>query len=176
MNRPDSNEYVQYYHKYISLVAGDDVLISLSRQFEETATFLHSLDESQGDLRYAPGKWSIKEVIGHLIDTERIFSYRALRIARDDRTPLPGFEENDYIANSNFVAYPVSDLVDEFETVRKATLYLFKRFDEEAWIRRGIANENEISARALAYIIAGHELHHCEVIRSRYLLSAGQAS
>jgi hypothetical protein len=104
-----------------------------------------------------------------MIDTERIFAYRALRIARDDRTPLPGFEENDYIANSNFKSYPVQDLAEEFETVRRANLYLFKRLDDEAWVRRGIANENEISTRALAYIIAGHELHHREIIRTRYL-------
>jgi hypothetical protein len=141
----------------------------LTTQIEETGAFFRSLTEPQGSLQYAPGKWTVKEVIGHMIDTERIFAYRALRIARDDRTPLPGFEENDYIANSNFKSYPVQDLAEEFETVRRANLYLFKRLDDEAWVRRGIANENEISTRALAYIIAGHELHHREIIRTRYL-------
>ncbi|HKX26372.1 MAG TPA: DinB family protein [Blastocatellia bacterium] len=169
MHRPEPAEYVQYYGKYVSLVPGDNIVNLLGQQIEETMAFLRSLDEAQGDLRYAPGKWNVKEVIGHMIDVERIFAYRALRIARDDRTPLAGFEENDYIANSNFKAYPVADITDEFETVRRATLYLFKRLDPEAWLRRGIANENEISVRALAYIIAGHELHHREIIRSRYL-------
>ncbi|MCI0339430.1 MAG: DinB family protein [Acidobacteria bacterium] len=169
MTRPDSTEYVQYFGKYISLVPGDTIVTTLSDQIETTLKLLQSLSEPQGELRYAPGKWSIKEVIGHLIDTERIFAYRALRIARDDRTPLSGFDENNYIANSNFDARRLAEIADEFEVVRKANVYLLRHLDDEAWMRRGVANENEISVRAIAYIMAGHELHHLEIIRSRYL-------
>jgi uncharacterized damage-inducible protein DinB len=169
MNKPDSTEYVSYFGKYISLVPGDDIVVTLGDQIEKTRAFLSDLSESQGELRYAPGKWSIKEVIGHLIDSERIFAYRALRFARNDQTPLSGFDENNYIANSNFDLRRLADLTDEFEVVRKANLHLLKNMDNEAWMRRGKANNNEISVRAMAYVIAGHELHHLDIIRSRYL-------
>jgi hypothetical protein len=169
MSKPDPTEYVSYFGKYISLVPGDDIVVTLGDQIEKTRAFLSDLSESQGELRYAPGKWSIKEVIGHLIDSERIFAYRALRFARNDQTPLSGFDENNYIANSNFDLRRLADLTDEFEVVRKANLHLLKNMDNEAWMRRGTANNNEISVRAMAYVIAGHELHHLDIIRSRYL-------
>jgi hypothetical protein len=169
MTRPDSREYVTYFEKYISLVEGDDIIAALSNQIDDTLALIHGLSESQGDLRYAPGKWSIKEVIGHLIDTERIFAYRALRFARNDQSALPGFDENSYVANSNYGARLLADLAEEFEFVRKANIYLFRQLGEEVWLRRGKANDNEISVRALAYNIAGHELHHLGIIRERYL-------
>ncbi len=169
MTRPDSTEYAPYFGKYISLVAGDDIVKGLSDQNENTMTLLRGLSESQGELRYAPGKWSIKEVVGHLIDAERIFAYRALRIARNDQTPLASFDENNYVANSKYGERQLADLADEFEIVRKANLYLFKHLDDEASKRRGISNNDGISVRALAYITAGHELHHLGIIRSRYL-------
>jgi uncharacterized damage-inducible protein DinB len=169
MNKPDTSEYVSYFGKYISLVPGDDIIAALGNQIENTGRLLRNLSESQGELRYAPGKWSIKEVIGHLIDSERIFAYRALRFARNDQTPLNSFDENNYVANSNYHLRKLADLADEFEVVRKANLHLLKNLDEEAWMRRGKANDNEISVRALAYVIAGHELHHLDIIRSRYL-------
>jgi hypothetical protein len=169
MARPDSTEYAPYFEKYVSLVPGDNIVMTLSSQIEDTLALLRVLSESQGELRYAPGKWSIKEVIGHLIDTERIFTYRSLRIARSDRTPLPGFDENDYVANGNFGMRRLAELADEFLAVRKAGVHFFRHLGEETWTRRGVANENEISVRALAYNIAGHELHHLGIIRTRYL-------
>jgi hypothetical protein len=111
----------------------------------------------------------VNELIGHVIDSERIFSARALRFARNDATPLPGFEQDDYVGNSNFDAYPFAELASELDSVRRATVFLFKHLEEPAWMRRGLANNAEVSVRALAYIIAGHELHHREVLRTRYL-------
>ncbi len=167
--RPDSTEHAPYFAKYISLVPDGEIIATLGKQIESTLGLLRGLSEAQGDLRYAPGKWSVKEVIGHLIDTERIFAYRAMRFARNDRTPLPGFDENSFVANADFGARSLSDLIEEFECVRESSLYLFKHLDDEAWSRRGVANENEISVRALAWNTAGHELHHLGILRSRYL-------
>jgi len=158
-----------HFGKYIALVEGDDIIAALSNQLDNTLALLRALSESQGELRYAPGKWSIKEVIGHLIDAERIFAYRALRFARNDQSALPGFDENNYVANSNFGERRVADLAEEFEFVRKSNIYLFRHLGEEVWLRRGKANDNEISVRALAYSIAGHERHHLGIIRERYL-------
>jgi hypothetical protein len=169
MTRPDPTEHNPYYTKYIQLVPGDNIVTTLSGQSENTTKFLGGLSESQAELRYAPGKWSIKEVIGHLIDAERIFAYRALRIARSDRTPLPGFDENEFVAHGNFGALELSELADEYQAVRNANLYFFSHLSEEAWVRRGLANNDEISARAIAYILAGHELHHLGIIHTRYL-------
>jgi uncharacterized damage-inducible protein DinB len=171
INRPDATEYAPYYGKYVSLVAESDIIASLSRQLDETLALLGKISEAQADSRYAPGKWSIKELVGHIIDTERIFSYRALRFARNDKTPLNGFEQDDYIRGASFNDYTLVDLASEFAHVRRATLSLFKHLDEEAWNRTGTASDNEVSVRALAYIIAGHELHHMEILRSRYLQS-----
>lgn len=168
MTRPDSTEYAPYFEKYISLVPEGDIVATLGKQIEGTLGLLRSLSEAQGDLRYAPGKWSVKEVIGHLVDTERIFAYRALRFARNDATPLPGFDENSYVDNASFGARSLADLADEFELVRKSNLYLFKNLDGESSARHGLSNNNEISVRALAYITAGHELHHAGILRSRY--------
>jgi DinB superfamily len=169
MTRPDSAEYAPYFEKYISLVPGDNIVTTLSSQIENTLALLRVLSESQGELRYASGKWSIKEVIGHLIDAERIFIYRGLRMARSDRTPLPGFDENFYVESGNFGDRRVDELADEFKTVRKSGVYFFRHLGEEAWARRGVANDSEISVRAIAHIIAGHELHHLGIIRTRYL-------
>ena len=168
-NRPEETEYLPYYGRYISLVPEGDLLAMLSKQADETLSLLHSIPESQGGFRYAPDKWSIKEMVGHLIDTERIFSYRALRFARNDQTPVPGYEQDDYIRNASFDDYPLSELASEFESVRRATIFLFKHLSAESWTRRGVANDAEVSVRALGYIIAGHELHHREILRSRYL-------
>jgi len=173
INRPDETEYAPYYGKYMSLVSGDDILKALSDQVSETLTLLRSVPESQAGFRYADGKWSVRELVGHMIDSERIFAYRALRFARNDTTPLPGYEQDDYILNASFDACSLGDLAAEFESVRRATLFLFKHLDGEAWMRRGVASENEVSVRALAYIIAGHELHHMGILRDRYL-SASQ--
>jgi hypothetical protein len=175
LNRPDTTEYAPYYHKYVSLVSESDILTRLSRQLDETLALLESISESQADYRYAPDKWSIKELVGHLIDTERIFAYRALRFARNDNTPLQGFDQDDYIRGASFNDCAMSDLASEFAHVRRSSLSLFKHLSEEAWKRKGAANDSEVSVRALAYIIAGHELHHMEILRSRYLQSSAGA-
>jgi uncharacterized damage-inducible protein DinB len=168
--RPQSGEYAQYYDRYIALVQGEDILGTLDQQRRETMTMLCGRDEADGDFRYASDKWSAKEVLGHLCDTERVFAYRALRISRADATPLEGFEQDDYVRNGPFAQRPLSDLVEDFIAVRRATLSLLRNLDEEAWMRRGIANKNEVSVRALAYIIAGHELHHRKILQEKYFI------
>jgi hypothetical protein len=172
IQKPNETEYLPYYGKYISRVSDGDIIDSLSKQLEETLVLLQSIPESQAGFRYAPDKWSIKELVGHLIDTERIFAYRALRFARNDQTPVPGYEQDDYVRNASFDAYPLSDLAAEFESVRRSNLFLFKHLNDEAWTRKGVANGSEASVRALAYIIAGHELHHRAVLREKYLSAA----
>jgi hypothetical protein len=167
--RPTSGEYAEYYDRYISLVPEGDIVATLERQLDSTIALLSGIDESQANKRYEPGKWSIKELVGHLIDSERIFAYRALRFARNDQTPLSGFEQDDYVRDAVFDDRTLADLTDEFEHVRKANISLFGSLSDEAYSRRGPANEVEISVRALAYIIAGHEAHHMHVLKTRYL-------
>jgi uncharacterized damage-inducible protein DinB len=167
--QPDANEYAQYYGKYISLVPAGDVVATLSRQLDDTLSLLRGLSEEQAESRYAPGKWSIKEVVGHMLDTERIFGHRAFRFARGDQQPLPGFEQDPYVVAADFGHRPLNELAAEFEHLRRANLYLLGSLDEEAWLRRGVASDNEVSVRALAYIMAGHEAHHMRIVRERYL-------
>ncbi len=168
-NRPEAGEYLPYYEKYVTLVPQGNVIATLSDQLDATLELLRGVSESQADSRYAPGKWSVKEVVGHVVDTERIFAYRALRFARNDGTPLPGFEQDDYVRYAAFEQSKLSDLADEFEIVRRASLYLFRHLDGAAWRRRGVASGGEVSVRALAHIIAGHELHHVGILKTRYL-------
>jgi DinB superfamily len=172
--RPQSGEYAPYYDRYISLVHSNDahsndILAAFEDQRRQTLLLLSGRPETDGDLRYAPDKWSLKEVLGHLNDTERIMSYRALRIARGDQTPIEGYEQDDYVRNSPFARRPLSDLIEDYIAVRRATISLFRNLDEAAWTRRGVANKNEVSVRALAYIIAGHELHHRRILEEKYL-------
>jgi uncharacterized damage-inducible protein DinB len=166
--RPEVGEYVPYYDRYISLVPGADILATLDAQRRQTMTLLCGRDEADGDFRYAPGKWSAKEVLGHVCDTERIFAYRALRIARGDQTPIEGFEQDDYVRNGPFTQIPLSEIIEDYIAVRRATLTLLRNLDEPAWTRRGVANKNEVTVRALAYIIAGHELHHRHILEEKY--------
>lgn len=166
--RPQPGEYYEYYDRYISLVPSDDIVGVLEKQAVETVALLKSAD-AKADFRYAPGKWSVKEVLGHVNDTERIMTYRALRISRGDKTPIEGYEQDDYIRNGNFGRRTLPDLVAEFADIRKATLAFVRHLDAEAGVRRGTANKFEISARALPYIIAGHELHHRRTLLDRYL-------
>jgi uncharacterized damage-inducible protein DinB len=166
--RPEPGEYAPYYDRYISLVAGSDILATLDAQRRQTMTLLCGRDEDDGDFRYAPDKWTAKQVLGHLCDTERIFAYRALRIARGDQTPMAGFEQDDYVRNGPFAQLPLAEMIDEYIAVRHATLSLFRNLDEPAWTRRGVANNNEVTVRALAYIIAGHELHHRRILEEKY--------
>jgi len=169
IGRPEPGEYAPFYKDYIAGVQGSDILTTLDEQRRQMLLLLSGRTESDGDIRYAPGKWSVKEVLGHVCDAERIMAYRALRIARADATPLPGFDENNYVANAPFSRHPLPDLIEDFIAVRRATLSLFRNFDESAWMRRGAANNYEVTVRALAYIIAGHELHHRRMLEEKYL-------
>ena len=167
--RPDETEYAPHYAKYVARVPDGDIVATLDGQLGALLGLFGTLSEKQGGHAYAPGKWTIKELLGHVIDAERIFAYRAMRIGRNDSTPLPGFEQDEYVANANFNARTLSSLVEEFTAVRQASLQLFKHFSEEEWQRRGTASGKEVSARALAYVVAGHALYHAEILKSRYL-------
>lgn len=167
--RPGTDEFTPYYGRYIEKVGGTDALAALTAQRASTASFLASIPESRASYRYAPGKWSLREIIGHLSDGERIFSYRMLRFARADETPVPGFDENAYVPAGGFEQRSLADVSAEFAAVRDATIALAKSLDDAAAVRRGLANGHPISVRALAWISAGHELHHLEVIRERYV-------
>jgi len=169
MGRPEATEYAPYYERYISLVTAPDIVAQLQEQINETTAKFSSAGESKADFRYAPGKWSVKEVLGHLIDTERIMAYRALRISRNDPKPIEGFDQDDYVRNAPHGRCRLQDLVEEFACVRKASVCLFRSLDADAWLRRGTANKAEVSVRALAYIIAGHELHHRNLLVEKYL-------
>jgi uncharacterized damage-inducible protein DinB len=166
--RPEPGEYAPYYETYISKVKGSDILSILEAQRLQMAQLFAAHSERDGNFRYAPDKWTVKEALGHVIDSERIFVYRALRIARGDQTPLPGFEQDDYVRGGNFSGRTLVELAEEFELVRLATVAFFKSLQKEAWQRRGVANEKEVTVRALAFIVAGHELHHRLILEERY--------
>jgi hypothetical protein len=167
--KPDSSEYAPYYEKYLSLVQGDDVLRILSAQIDRSLATLRGISDGRSLERYAPNKWSIREVVGHLIDSERIFGYRALRFARNDSQELPGFEQDDYIPYAHFDNRHWADLISEFDLVRRSNVLMFRGLDSEAWMRRGTANKANVTVRAIAYITAGHELHHMHIVRTKYL-------
>ncbi len=167
IGRPESNEYAPFYGTYVSLVPDSDILVTLETQSAGTIALLAN-HHSDGDFRYAPGKWSVKESLGHVIDAERVFSYRAMRIARNDKTPLAGFEQDDYVKYGPFGNCSLAALVEEFAAIRKSTVLMFRALDEAAWARRGMASDKEVTVRALAYIIAGHELHHRRIFQQRY--------
>lgn len=168
VRRPGSTEHHPYYEKYVSLVPDGDYLANLEAQGREHAKFLRGIGEEKSTFRYAPEKWSIREVVGHMIDAERVFVYRALTFAREDTTPLPAFDENAWAKASNAHDRPLRELVAEFEAVRSATLAMFRGFTEEQFARSGVANNNTASVRAIAFIVAGHERHHIRVLRERY--------
>jgi hypothetical protein len=168
--RPVAGEYADYALADIEYVAGDDAVDALQRQAREVVALFGYLGEAGvKGLRYAPGKWTLKEVLGHLIDDERIFAYRALCVARGDERPLPGFEENDYVAAADFESRPLASLLDEYRAVRLASIALFESLPQEAWQRRGTVNGYAASPRGLAFHMAGHELHHLRVVREKYL-------
>lgn len=167
--RPQPDEYATYYGGYISRVPEGDLLAMLGAQVGDTLALLRTIPEARGTYRYAPDKWTIKEVVGHICDTERIMGYRALRIARGDQTPLPGFEQNDYVPAGHFDRRTIADLGEELSAIRQATLHLFRHFDAEALIRRGTASGNPFTPRALGFVIAGHERHHVAILKANYL-------
>lgn len=171
MNRPEKTEYAEFYAGYVSLVEETDVISALQNQVTEMQNLFAGMSDERSDFRYAEGKWTIKELLGHIIDGERVFSYRALRFSRNDKTPLAGFEENSYVANSNFGGAKLADLVEEFSLLRQTNVLLFKSLTDEAWNRFGTASDAEISVRALAFIMVGHVSHHANILKERYLLA-----
>ena len=167
MNRPQPNEYPQWGEQYISLVEADDVLPILEKQATEFPDFLNNFIE-KADYAYAPGKWTVKELAGHLVDTERILCFRLLCFARGEKTELPGFDEDDYVSHAHFSDRSLHSLGEEFSLMRKSNLYLFKSLHEEELNRGGIASGRYISVRALLFIIAGHIIHHTRILKERY--------
>ncbi len=167
-NHPTSDEYGEYYEGYISLVNGSNVLQMLIEQGQKTYTLIQQLTPDEADHRYERGKWSVKEVIGHLIDTERIMAYRALSIARGEQKSLPGYDQDDYVAHASFDTRSLQSLSAEYDAQRNSNISLFSSFDEEQAQRIGTANGMELSVRALVHIIVGHEKHHLNVLREKY--------
>jgi uncharacterized damage-inducible protein DinB len=167
--RPASSEHDPYFARYIDLVPQGDVLDLLRRQVDETAALVGALSDRDADHRYAEGKWSIKEVLGHLVDADRIFLYRALCFARGEPNELPGWDENEYVARAKSGTRPLADLVAELRAARADTVSFFSGLDAEELMRHGIANRRAYSVRSIAYIIAGHERHHTNILRERYL-------
>lgn len=168
MNRPQANEYPVFYKGYIDTV-NEDVLAELEHQIESFQALLKEIPEEKASFAYAEGKWTIIELLGHILDTERIMAYRTLRIARNDATPLAGFEENDYVANAHFEDRSLISMSEEFEHLRKSNLFLIKSLNETELARVGISNEKAISVKALVFIIAGHLNHHMRILKERYL-------
>lgn len=169
MQRPRSNEYPPYYNRYINLIEDNDILATLENQKQDMSDLLNGLGEEAAAFRYAPDKWSVKEVIGHIIDVERVFSHRALRFARNDKTPLPEFDQDMYIDQANFDSRSLIDIADEYRTVRESTLYMFYSFNEEYFSREGTASGVKFTVRAIPFIIAGHEVHHHQILKEQYL-------
>jgi uncharacterized damage-inducible protein DinB len=179
--RPQPGEYGEYYGRYIQRVPeGGDLFAIMSSQPDELKALLKNVSEAQADVRPAPGEWSIKEVVGHMCDTERIFAYRATCIARGETKLLPGFEQDDYVRATDFNCRALADLVEEFSLQRRANLLCFQALSDEELVRRGTASDNPLSVRAALYILAGHVLHHVESLKTTYqptrkaLLSQGR--
>ena len=169
ITRPGPGEYLPYYGTYIQQVPDGDVLALLEKQLGETRSLLAPVPAARWRHRYAPGKWSLAEVVGHVIDVERVFSHRALRFARGDATPLPGFDEKIYARHSDAESRPWVDLLEEYQVVRAATIALFRSLPPGAWTRAGEVNGYRATPRGLAFHVAGHELHHLRIVRERYL-------
>ncbi len=167
--RPEATEMAPYYQKYVDRCAGDDVMGALLDSLKKCRELFARIPADKGDHRYAPEKWSIKDVLQHMIDTERVFSYRAMRIARNDATPLPGFDEDEYARIANATARPLDDLYMETEIIRGGTILLLQSLEDNMLLRQGTASNNPVSVRALGWITAGHMLHHIGVIEERYL-------
>jgi len=166
--KPNPDEHIPYYSTYTNLVQGD-VFSFMTVTHQALHAFVHGLSEAQAEARPAPGEWSVKEVIGHLSDGERLFSYRALRFARSDSTPLASFDPDPYVLAGRFNGRALADLWAEYDAVRAATLALFHSFFDDVFLKRGVASDNPISVRALVYVTAGHEAHHLDSIRDVYL-------
>lgn len=165
----NSEEYNSYYAPYLDLVSNQDLVVSLQEGLEETLSFYESIPEDKWMFAYSQGKWTIKEIVQHLLDTERVFAYRALCFSRRDTIKLPGFDQDEYLENSNANLRSKESLFEEYKSVRNASITLFKSFSTEMLLQKGIASNNPLSVRAAGFITVGHEMHHCNVIRERYL-------
>jgi len=170
MNRPETSEYAPYYERYISLVADSDIVGVLGAQPTRLQDMLTALPEDKGEFRYSEGKWSIKELLGHIIDGERIFAYRAYRISRGDETPIEGFEQDGYIEHAHSNDRSFADILEEISLLRRANLIFIKNLSDEGWLRIGTASDASVSTRALVYIMAGHVEHHLAILKDRYLV------
>lgn len=170
MKRPEKTEYKEDYEDYVSLVEETDIVSAMQKQLTEVENLFASISEEKGEFAYAEGKWTIKELLGHLINGERVFSYRALRISRGDQTPLAGFDQDLLTDNGNFNLISLADLIKEFSHLCQANIIFFQNLNDEAWSRTGTVNDNPVSVRALAYNMVNHVRHHTNILRSRYLL------
>jgi hypothetical protein len=166
--RPSETDYAKPFARYVALVPEDDIVSTIEQQSSETQRLMSSLDDTKAAHRYEPGKWSVKEVIGHIIDAERIFGYRALAFSRGETASLPGWDENAYAATANFDQWRIGDLAELYAVARRSNIIYFRNLAPEAWNRRGIASNNAITVNALAYVIAGHERHHLQILHERY--------
>ena len=173
LTHPSAEEYNEFYNGYVQrAIARKDVIATLPKQIDEIRAALGKLTDKQALFRDAPKEWTIKEVLGHINDAERIFAYRLLRVSRNDQTPLPGFEQNDYVREAGFDNYPLADLLDEFERLRRANMVMIQNMPEAYADRRGIASGFSISARALVYMLVGHVDHHMASLHEKYLSTA----
>jgi hypothetical protein len=169
MNRPTETEYAPYYQDYVNQLSESDVMSVLRSELDDLDVLLARVPAEKETYAYAQGKWTIREIIGHLIDGERVFGYRALCIARGETQNLPGFEQDDYLRTAPYKYIDLEDLLSELRLVRLSNIAMFRSLDEEAWNRVGTANNNAVSVRALAFIMAGHLRHHMKVLQERYL-------
>lgn len=167
--RPAKGDYAEYYQPYIDLVEGEDIIKMLTEDNIYAQDILNSFPQNKGNYRYASGKWTVKEVVGHIMDVERIFSYRALSIARGETKQLPGFDQDKYVINGKFNERPLSDLTYEYRIVRESTILLFKSFHKSVLQNRGNANGHDVTVLALMYMTAGHDKHHLNILKERYL-------
>jgi uncharacterized damage-inducible protein DinB len=173
MTRPASDEFFEYYGRYIAAVRDGDIAETLSAQMVETQALLASVPPERETYRYAEGKWSIREVVGHIVDVERLFAFRAMWIARGAVDAQPGMDQDAWAVTSNAAARPLADLAAEWVALRRANLLMFSGFDDDAWSRRGVASGHDLTARAAAWVIAGHELHHRGLLEREYLGGRG---
>ncbi len=169
MQKPNVTEYAPYYQRYIDLITTDDIFSFFKQQTEEIVALFTNLSEEQASFRYAEGKWTIKELLAHIVDSERIFGYRVLAISRGEKNPLPGFAENEYVKNGKYENRSLQSFLSEYSYLSSANLELFKSLDEEMHAQKGTASGKEVTARAILFVTIGHEKHHLEIIKSRYL-------
>lgn len=169
INAIATHDFAEYFNNYVSLTTEENVIDSLKSSYKEVKSLIKSLNEEQGNFSYAKNKWTIKELLVHIMDTERIFCERALRFARKDKTELPGFDHDIFVLNSNANQRTLKDILKEYKIIRKSTLALFKNFTPEMLEQGGVANGNKLTVHAIGFIISGHELHHLNILKAKYL-------